>query len=811
VIHGLYHLVTALCDRSPLAICVDDFDLADRPSRQFVDHLAVRIAELPVLAVLTCRSGNAAPAGSETVRLAPLRPDEVATLAHRRLDGSVTTAIAETVHEATGGNPYLVTELLAELAAERGDADTVRDLVPLSVMRSVRRRLSELPAAAGALAHAAAVLGEEAGMADATAMAGLGAREAAAAVDALVAADLLAPGRPLRFLHPTLRAAVQAALPQAERSALHVRAVGHLAAIPGQTRAAADQAMAADPQGDPVIVTVLRRAAAEARARGRHAMATAYLRRAIEEPPPPAVRPAILLELADAAFIAGDPAALEMADAALGAARDPDGRVTAAILVGHLLTLRNRPGEACRTLMEAIAAEGGSPQLAADAEGVMLIWAASNVAARLETLDRAGEVVRFACRDIDATAPVVAAVASLFAALGDGTAGEAAGLARRALASGGLLDPSGAAGSLLQLPTIALITARQPAAAERGATDLLIHAAAHGGHAAAYLAYTLRGWARLLLGDLTGARSDVAAARDAGRGGGIGMIVHPLGVAVEGWLLLEMGQVAEAHSAVDALAGGARDPGLVSAARWYEVRARLCMAEGRFDDALADLHVCATWEREWRGHTGAWTEWRTLAARCHAALGRPAAGLALLAEARELAAGFGAQALVGLVAHATALIDPQADRPAQLRRAVTLLESGDARLEALRARVDLGEALAAAGTRAEARRTLASALATAEACGAAPLADRARRALLATGARPRRRAVDGAASLTAAERRVADLAARGRTNRQIADGLHLTGKTVENHLTSAYRKLSIASRTQLAEALREPDSAADLA
>jgi DNA-binding NarL/FixJ family response regulator len=57
--------------------------------------------------------------------------------------------------------------------------------------------------------------------------------------------------------------------------------------------------------------------------------------------------------------------------------------------------------------------------------------------------------------------------------------------------------------------------------------------------------------------------------------------------------------------------------------------------------------------------------------------------------------------------------------------------------------------------------------------------------------------------LTASERRIADLAAGGQTNRDIAQTLYVTPKTVEVHLCSAYRKLGIASRRDLARALAD--------
>ena len=101
----------------------------------------------------------------------------------------------------------------------------------------------------------------------------------------------------------------------------------------------------------------------------------------------------------------------------------------------------------------------------------------------------------------------------------------------------------------------------------------------------------------------------------------------------------------------------------------------------------------------------------------------------------------------------------------------------------------------------DAREPLRRALELATVCGAEPLAEHARTELHAAGVRPRREALSGVESLTPSERRVADLAAAGRTNRDVAQELFVTPKTVEVHLSNAYRKLGIRSRRELAGAL----------
>jgi DNA-binding NarL/FixJ family response regulator len=133
---------------------------------------------------------------------------------------------------------------------------------------------------------------------------------------------------------------------------------------------------------------------------------------------------------------------------------------------------------------------------------------------------------------------------------------------------------------------------------------------------------------------------------------------------------------------------------------------------------------------------------------------------------------------------------------------VEQLELSPARRELARSLVELGAALRRRGARKAAREPLRRALDLAAACDAPGLAEHVRTELYAAGARPRTDALAGVAALTASERRVADLVAAGETNRDIAQALYVTPKTVEVHLSNAYRKLGVRSRRELPEALR---------
>jgi DNA-binding NarL/FixJ family response regulator len=139
-----------------------------------------------------------------------------------------------------------------------------------------------------------------------------------------------------------------------------------------------------------------------------------------------------------------------------------------------------------------------------------------------------------------------------------------------------------------------------------------------------------------------------------------------------------------------------------------------------------------------------------------------------------------------------------------LREAIDVLAGSQARLEHARALVDLGAALRRENRRTEARQRLREGVDLALRCGAFGLAARANEEIAATGARPRKVLQTGLDALTASERRVGQLAADGMSNKEIAQTLFVTIKTVEVHLSHAYRKLEISSRAQLQNALLTP-------
>jgi DNA-binding CsgD family transcriptional regulator len=151
-------------------------------------------------------------------------------------------------------------------------------------------------------------------------------------------------------------------------------------------------------------------------------------------------------------------------------------------------------------------------------------------------------------------------------------------------------------------------------------------------------------------------------------------------------------------------------------------------------------------------------------------------------------------------ARAAALLTRDGDAEL-LERAVALLRDSPRLADLCRAQLALGRALRHGGNRRAARAALAESLMLAQRLAVADVARDAREELQIAGARPRRERLTGPDSLTVAERRVADAAAAGCTNREIAERMFLSSKTVEMHLGRVYRKLDIGSRGDLAGVL----------
>jgi DNA-binding CsgD family transcriptional regulator len=798
VMHGLYWLVANLAARGPLVIAVDDAHWADEPSLRWLAHLAARIEGLPAALLLAVRNGPGQPAivgelracpACTPLQLGPLEAQATAALMRQRLGGQADDQLCQACHARAGGNPFLLEALATALRAP-GDGDLlarVDQLGPEPVAQAVLRRVGQLGDGAGRLTRALAVLGGPAPLRHAAALAGQDASTAARLADRLRAADVLAPGSVLEFAHPIVRTAVYESIPPGDRALAHAEAARLLENERADPERIALHLLRSEPAGDARVAVLLRAAAAAASGRGAPGPAAEYLRRALEEPPEPTARPAILLDLGLTLARERSPAAPAALQEAVGLAVTAQDHAAAGLLAARVLGIWGHHDTAAAICREALAQAGPEAADSLEAELYANTWISTAAIAEAKAV----------ARDRQA-APHASGAWRVYAALSATDAGQPPGQALALLTpvlADGLSDiPPDSLTAVYALLTLIwndeLGTARSvcdavlATARSRGSASMVAHVSC------------LRSMIMRRLGQLDDAAADAKLALDFKLA-----TSPPLAVAWAAAFYTDaltcLGRIDEAE-AVAAAAGERKPPsGWIHTLLFLQARGALRVAQRRPGEALDDLLAAA---QGWRGleiENPAIASWRTTAAAAHTALGHQAEAASLATEQLVLARKAGTAATLGAALRCYAATAAPHEAGPALAEAVTLLEATPARYELALALASLGAHLRRTGRPGEARAVLRRALDLAQRCGAAPLAGQARQELLATGARPRRTALTGPDALTSAERRVAGLAADGMSNRQIAQHLFITLPTVETHLRHAFHKLGITSRAGL--------------
>jgi len=314
-----------------------------------------------------------------------------------------------------------------------------------------------------------------------------------------------------------------------------------------------------------------------------------------------------------------------------------------------------------------------------------------------------------------------------------------------------------------------------------------------------------RAWLALRRGDLTAAEADAQALRDApGRSPPLLYALMAASVLVE--VLVERDDLDGAVRTLGPLAADLSGVSLTASVLRH-ASGRLLFAQHRFGEALGHFRAAGEIATGGLAISPCWLPWRSEAALAALAIGEPDTARGLSDEELELARAFGAPRALGVALRAAGLVAGGARGEALLREAIEVFAGPDTRLEQARALADLGTLLRRRNQRGEARHLLRQAVDAACRLGAAALARRAETELRATGAKPRRVLLSGLEALTASERRIAELAAEGLTNREIAQTLFITARTVEGHLTNVFTKLDVKARTALPAALAAPTRA----
>src|SRR6266550_2760963 len=809
ILHGLYWLCANVATVGPLCLVVDDAHWADAASLRYLAFLLTRLEELDAALVVATRPREAGTdaelltavttdSSADVIRLAPLTRAAVAELLEAGLGGAPDPDLVDTCLRVTRGTPFQVRELVTALS-EEGIGSAAR-----TVGRSIRLRLRRLPEHAGRLARALAVL-EQSDLLQAARLADIQELEAADAVDLLATAGILEPGRPLTFVHPLVRSGIYSELSSAERARGHRRAAELLAEQPGADARVAEHLLVSEPAGDRWVVERLVAAARAAGRQGAPESEAVFLRRALAEPPPPGDRSALLLDLGMAEASAGLADWREHLQQAVDAAAHAAAAAEAALVLAHALSGAQRFAEAAEVLDRAAATlDAPHSELALQLEAAAVVAEMSDPVTMPSASLRRVTLRERAAQDPAAPAELLAA-AAFISVLTNERAEVGAELASRALLAGdsGLRGSDGRpwfsfTGWFSQSTFTLLWTERY--AQVRPLLDASIaQARATGDSTRLAMGLAGRGWLALRRGDLSSAEGDTRIALAA-----TDLPAPPMYRVMNGSLLIktlvDQGELEAAEQALAPLDSETESGSLIAALLRF-ARGRLRVAQGRIAEGLEDILAAGVLFTRAQVICPGPISWRSEAALAHLALGDRESAERLAAEELELARAFGAPRALGVALRAAGLV-AGGDRGASLlREAIDALEHGDARLERARALANLGALLRRRNRRTEARELLREALDAAHRAGARPLAEYAETELRATGARPRRVVLTGLDSLTASERRVAELASQGLSNREIAQTLFITARTVEGHLTSVFRKLRLQSRDELPAAL----------
>lgn len=809
----LYWYAQDLSQQSPLLMIVDDIQWCDEPSLQYLSYLNRRLEGMSIALVVSLRSAGAPALSLEQfiqatalrVDLDPLSLGGVETLIERVLGSAPTSEFAAACRKQTGGYPLYLHKML-EVVRERHlnpDDFATPEVEGISVeglVWHVWSRIASLGTEAETTAGLIAVLGEHANRRRIAELGGLGNIEVAEAIDRLTDQGVLEQGDLPRFAHPVLRTAVEDRLSPRSLDRWH-RTAAHLLESEGvDVRGISGHLMRCLPAGDQWIVECLRKYAAAVLGNGTPEPAVSALERALAEPPMKNERVSVLRELAEAEEAAGDcSGARHHLEEALRLATSARDRAEIWAALGSIFSMLNRYEDA----LEAF--EAGSEQLGSsdpelkrkiDVERINFAFLAHGFNERdLRRLDECMKDIPAGPVGMGILTAQAAAAAMKFHEID-----KAAALAERALRTGGLQN----AGTNSEVFSLAVFVLTYAGRADLACqlTERELAQARRQGHLRDIFTLELGLAASALnCGDIPTAVSRVEGALAVTEPGPHVAWAHAIHVRS----LVEAGDLEAAEHALGAADPEHWDEKVSGSYSIYFASALLHIAQRRFPEAATDVD-----EMRWRseeyapGLQGGDNVWRWIGAVVAHHQGDEGKAQMLAAQELTEARKTGSIGLLGRILRVAALVGHPESEIELLQESVDLFGSSCCRLEYARSLVELGSALRRRGERVAAREPLKEGVDIAYRCGGGAVVSQGLAELKATGARPRRLVLEGPDALTPREARMAQLAANGCSNRQIAQELYVSLATVEGTLWRAYAKLGISghgARAALPEAL----------
>jgi len=799
---------------SPLLLALDDLQWADRATMATLWALARRSSDMGLLLVLAFRPTPTPPGlerllegsdriGALRIRLGPVADAALDDLALDVLGAPPTPALREQLQGA-GGNPFVALELLAARSADARDVrpgededDLAGSQLPPALRGALLARFTGLSATARRVLPVAAVLGGSARVDDLAALLGITSDEAGEVVTEAVDAGLLQPtGDSLSFRHDLIREALYESLPNAVRIGWH-REAARILEGGAEPTVVAQHLMLGATRGDPDTLAALRRAAAQLG--DAPDVAAALLERASALSVDPATRAETEVARARALLRAGHAEEAErQANTVLAvAAATPAIRAQALLTRARSLLLQARYGEANAVYGDALATGELEPRTVAVTRGMQALTSAFSLGLD-RALEQSGEAEAEGTGLNETEAVVHALMARCMVYLQRSEFELAVAAGREAMV---LSDREGATdnGHVLGFALVAADRAEEArATTERGRQRALSSGdiPAVGAHqlTLAFIAWSSGRWddAVVEVGGLG------ALAEDFGLPVG-----DPMAHAVIGNIAFHRGDRAGAQSELE---GGRSAPpaGAVPQNLLARLSALMLELDGDIDGAFTLLFEAMQFQSALGIDAGR----NMLGVEC----ARLAVAAGRIGEAEELVsdlAAFGERAVSpaarGTANFARGIVE--GDGPV-LRKAATEFEAASRPLQRMRSLEAAGHAFARAGAQDDAVSSLRDALTVTDELGAVHDSRRITAILRDLGVRigakdQSARPPQGWESLTKAERDVAQLLAEGLRNREIADRLVVSRRTVETHVSRLYTKLGAENRVALAQAIRE--------
>ena len=782
--YALFWFLSRTAERRPFVMIVDDVHSADELSMQALAYVVGRVAELPGSVIwaerppapLTTATGLATL--DSTCRLAPLSTEAVEDLL--AASGPQAPALATYISARTGGNPLLVSLFLR---ADRLRTETDPPVIGSAADWAIAQA-SAIHAEGSKVLRALSVL-ECASVTDLADLTLLPEASIRHVLDVAADSGLVPRSQRARLIHPLVNDAIYREMGHSQRDELHWRAATRAAHVHDRPEDAAAHLLRCEPRRSPAAVETLTTAALRARRVGDHKHWVSYLRRAVDEGAVGPGRGKLLLELGRAELMTASPGAAEHLESAMAILDSPDAEVSARAVLTTAEVLAGRSSQARDSIGWLLEPANIDTAVTSEPELPWAAWmafrftpgatdVARQVQARLTAVESPNSSRRTGyglvaldrylsgCprQDVQESLATAASIPgdvaryvehSVFARIGIGDYGEARRIlaeSRAALDSGwSPIDRARIQSDVMWLE----LRRGRPRAAIATATELL----------------TLlpEEWASQRIIVQANLIDALCAIGDPSTAGQVTATLRPV------------------PDPTDALSSAWTHFAFAVQASTTKSHRRALAESLRCRDLLESINASAV----------SFVDWWRIAVPAARALEQHDLANEIDERILRAARTCGTPRTLAMALRVGAFGQASLER---LASAAEIVEATDNEVEEARTRLAFGAELRRQHQIGPAREQLRAAVDIAARCGARPVGEVAHAELLASGALPRRPRTTGVSSLTPRELQVLRAIGEGQSNLEIAELMFISRRTVETHVTSILRKLSVSSRQE---------------